>query len=68
MTDRKGRKPVSTMAHLQRQAPEDRISSEVRDHIGAGLRAIYNEVVEQPVPDRFLKLLEALKKAEEEKN
>ena len=56
------------MAHLQRQAPEDRISSEVRDHIGAGLRAIYNEVVEQPVPDRFLKLLEALKKAEEEKN
>ncbi len=77
MTYRKGRKAVLTTVDLSTPAPppagrgpvkpDNRSSSEVLDHIGAGLRAIYDEVVRQPVPERFLKLLEALKKAEEEK-
>ncbi len=33
--------------------------TELQAHIGRQLRAIYDSVVNQPVPDRFLELLEA---------
>lgn len=36
------------------------LSPAIQDHIGASLRAMYNEVVSAPVPDRFFALLEAL--------
>jgi hypothetical protein len=32
----------------------------VQDHIGQELRAMYDEVLQQPIPDRFLELLNAL--------
>lgn len=32
----------------------------VQDHIGQELRAMYDEVLQQPIPDRFLDLLKAL--------
>jgi hypothetical protein len=32
----------------------------VKDHIGRQLRAIYDEVASQPVPDRFMDLLNRL--------
>lgn len=32
-------------------------------HIGRELRGLYDEIVEQPVPDRFLRLLEELDRA-----
>ena len=34
----------------------------IQDHIGQELRAMYDEVLQQPIPDRFLELLEALDK------
>lgn len=34
-----------------------RIEPELRDHIGRQLRAVYDEILTEPVPDRFLKLL-----------
>jgi hypothetical protein len=34
----------------------------VQDHIGRHLRALYDEVVLSPIPDRFLKLLEDLER------
>jgi hypothetical protein len=32
----------------------------VKDHIGRQLRALYDEVAGQPVPDRFMELLNRL--------
>jgi hypothetical protein len=32
----------------------------VKDHIGRQLRALYDEVADQPVPDRFMELLNRL--------
>jgi len=34
--------------------------AEVKDHIGRQLRALYDEVASQPVPDRFMELLNRL--------
>jgi hypothetical protein len=35
---------------------------ELQDHIGAQLRAVYNEVLNEPVPSRFLDLLADLER------
>ena len=61
MTDnrkKEGRKEATT-----------RLSSkpEVSDLIGQRLKKFYNEVAEQPVPDRFLDLLSQLEAASSEK-
>ena len=36
------------------------LSPYVRRHLGAGLKSIYDDIVEQPVPDRMLDLLARL--------
>ncbi|MGD0720060.1 MAG: NepR family anti-sigma factor [Roseiarcus sp.] len=41
-------------------APAKRDPAEVKDHIGRQLRALYDEVASQPVPDRFMELLNRL--------
>lgn len=46
------------------QAPLDPFDTDIQSHIGRQLRALYDGVVSQPVPDRFLELLTQL----EEKN
>lgn len=38
----------------------------VRSHIGRRIKALYDEVAEEPVPDRFVALLEELAKKERE--
>ena len=42
--------------------PVDRaqLDPSLQDHIGLQLQTFYNAIVEEPVPDRFLKLLGAL--------
>lgn len=35
---------------------------ELQDHIGLQLRAVYDEVLNEPVPERFLKLLAELER------
>jgi hypothetical protein len=35
-------------------------TANVKDHIGRQLRALYDEVASQPVPDRFMELLNRL--------
>jgi Anti-sigma factor NepR len=35
-------------------------AANVKDHIGRQLRALYDEVASQPVPDRFMELLNRL--------
>jgi len=42
------------------RAPGEPFSSDVQSQIGRQLRAIYDGVVAQPVPDRFLELLNEL--------
>lgn len=39
--------------------------SEVRDAIGRRVRASYGELIQQPVPDRFLQLLDKLQISEQ---
>ena len=39
---------------------------ELQGQIGQRLREAYNELVSEPVPDRFIQLLQQLKKREEE--
>jgi hypothetical protein len=36
------------------------LEADLQAHIGRQLRAVYEEVVNEAVPDRFLKLLEEL--------
>jgi hypothetical protein len=38
----------------------------VRTHIGRKIKAVYDEVLQEPVPDRFLNLLDELSKKERE--
>lgn len=43
-----------------------RLDPRVRAHIGRKIKAVYDEVVQEPVPDRFLTLLDELAKKERE--
>jgi Anti-sigma factor NepR len=38
------------------------MEADLQAHIGRQLRAVYDEVVNEPVPDRFVKLLEELER------
>ncbi len=38
------------------------LEADLQSHIGRQLRAVYDEVARQPVPERFLKLLEELER------
>lgn len=44
----------------QEHAPA--LQPHVQDHIGRQLRAIYDDLLNQPVPDRFKELMEKLDK------
>jgi hypothetical protein len=46
----------------QKRAPE--VDQITQGHLGRKLRAAYDEIVRQPVPDKFLKLLEELERRE----
>lgn len=49
------------------EATQPAVQPQVQDHIGRQLRAIYEELLSQPVPDRFAELLEKLdRKAKDE--
>ena len=49
-------------ARSRRRSPKHgaAVQSEAQDHIGRQLRAIYDDLLSQPVPDRFLELLQQL--------
>lgn len=46
--------PLGDEPVAKKRAPD------VKDHIGRQLRALYDEVANQPVPDRFLDLIARL--------
>jgi hypothetical protein len=47
--------------------PPPALGPELQTHIGRQLRAVYDEVAQQPIPDRFLKLLEELERKQASK-
>jgi hypothetical protein len=47
-------------AAVQRRAPG--LQPQVQDHIGRQLRAVYDDLLNQPVPDRFKELMDKLDK------
>jgi len=44
------------------EGAEPQLDPSMQAHIGAQLRALYEKLVDEPVPDRFLKLLEDLER------
>ncbi|MFM9847237.1 MAG: NepR family anti-sigma factor [Hyphomicrobiaceae bacterium] len=44
--------------------PDARVDANVRAHLGRKLKTAYQALVEEPVPDRFVKLLEELRSKE----
>lgn len=45
-----------------------KIDSRVQSEIGRHLRAIYDDVIKEPVPSKFLELLEQLEQSTKSKN
>lgn len=40
--------------------PAPRLKPQVQEHIGRQLRAVYDDVLKQPLPDRFRELMDKL--------
>jgi len=47
-------------APAQQPTPQPGLQPQVQDHIGRQLRALYDDVLGQPVPDRFKELMDRL--------
>jgi hypothetical protein len=43
---------------------DTRLQAQLQAHLGRNLKAVYDALVEEPVPDRFLKLLDELERKE----
>lgn len=51
-------------SHESENRNPPRLSSEVRNQLGQRLRAVYASLMRQPVPERFIRLLEELEATE----
>ena len=57
--------PERAAGGLKRQrVARPALSMDLQTHIGSRLRALYDEVVSEPIPDRFMELLNQLERAE----
>jgi Anti-sigma factor NepR len=57
--------PVKDVTQTLKHASDSgdlNLSPDLQAHLGRQLRASYQQLVEEPVPDRFLKLLDSLEK------
>ena len=52
--------PSSDGAPQGRDQTSSRMKPQVQEHIGRQLRAVYDDVLKQPLPDRFRELMEKL--------
>jgi len=69
MTGEKGNKLARVIPEgslSDKLAPNPKLDSTSQKRIGDQLRAMYDELVQQPVPDRFKLLLEQLDKKDKE--
>ena len=58
------RVPQGSTQERETTEPEIRLDEAAQALIGQHLKAIYSEIVQQPVPDEFLKLLDDLERKE----
>jgi hypothetical protein len=49
----------------EQNEPAGGVDGELQAHIGRKLKAAYDDILGQPVPDRFLELLKALEEREQ---
>ena len=63
-TPARGAKGAGAPSGARRRAPKPgaSVQMQVQDHIGRQLRAVYDDLLSQPVPDRFLEVLDQLDK------
>jgi hypothetical protein len=52
--------PAADGASKGRDQNTSRMKPQVQEHIGRQLRAVYDDVLKQPLPDRFRELMEKL--------
>lgn len=65
MSEHDATKPMKVPSVIPQAKPHEGtpgIDAEVQAHIGRQLRAVYDAVANEPVPDRFLRLLRELDK------
>lgn len=61
MTTREQRGKVIPISRLSEQKPRTaKLGRDIQARIGEQLRTMYNGLVEQPIPDRFVELLKRL--------
>ena len=58
-----GRQPMKD-EEGENAKPGARVDANVRAHLGRKLKTAYQALVEEPVPDKFVKLLEELRNKE----
>jgi hypothetical protein len=69
MTGEKGNKLARVISETsldEKLATDPKLDTTSQKRIGDQLRAMYDELVQQPVPDRFRSLLEQLEKKDRE--
>ena len=64
MKDKKVGQTVPMHSALQQRKTPAKLGRDVQSKIGQQLRAMYDEVLNQGVPDRFVELLDRLDKRE----
>ncbi len=52
--------PAADRGSQDRETSSNRMKPQVQEHIGRQLRAVYDDVLKQPLPDRFRELMEKL--------
>ena len=73
MTDKNNKEPASFGALPSPQAklrprPPIRRTPAIETELGKKMRAMYDDLVNQPIPERFVELLEQLDRARESKS
>ena len=62
MTNSKGKRAAKLIPEPAEFPGEPGLDRVIQDRIGDHLRSMYDELVQQPVPDRFVELLNRLEK------
>jgi hypothetical protein len=65
--DPAARQDVQTKSHRRPDAPKGMLDRSLQAQLGRQLRTIFADVSEEPVPERFVKLLEALEAREKQR-
>jgi hypothetical protein len=65
--DEKPGRPAQMQTEVTQRKPRGRLGRDVQSKIGQQLRAMYDDVVNAGVPDRFVEMLQKLDEQKEDK-